>query len=302
MPDALERRRRLVAAAWSEAVGTKTPDLAPVPGGSESAPWRVVGPAGRFVLRRYGPGADAAERATVALAAAGAAWRQGLAAPRPVPTDAGQAFLAEDEGTGGGVWALVRWVPGRARRTWLDLSADEAGALGAALARLHAALKSLPPDLGGAGDGPGIPRHGLSRDQILHGDPSQGNVLWLGRGPGARVGFVDFDRVHRGPVERDLGRVLVGMAPWAGAGSTLAFPAFLAGYAAVAGRPNGARLRQSIPQALAEGEAWIGRADLSARARRAARRWLVRARAVELEPEAVAWPVGHRAPANRPSR
>ncbi len=266
------------------AVGTDAPGLAALPGGTESAPWRVVGPGGRFVLRRYGTGPDAVARATLALAAAGAAWRAGVGAPRPMPTDDGQAFWRDGAGE---VWAVMRWVAGRPRRTWLGLGAEEARVLGASLARLHEALRSLPPDLAGpgsAGLGPAdIPRHGRSHDQVLHGDPSQGNVLWLGHGEGARVGFVDFDRVHRGPVERDLGRVLVGMAPWAGAGSTLAFPAFLSGYAAAGGRPSAARLRRAIPQALAEGEAWLERADLSEHALRAGKRWLTRARAVGME-------------------
>jgi Ser/Thr protein kinase RdoA (MazF antagonist) len=289
MPDQTAARLALLAVAWRGVQGTDTPALAPAAGGSESVPWRVAAPAGRFVLRRYGRGDAAAERATLALAAAGAADRYGLAVPRPVPTDAGAAFHVDSDGE---VWTLVGWVSGRPRRTWLGLAGEDAHRLGRALAALHTALRSLPPDLAGPADGETIARHGRPQDQVLHGDPSQGNVLWRGGGAGAGVGFIDFDRADRGPVERDLGRALVGMAPWAGAGSTAVVAAFLAGYAAAGGRPSTARLRRAIPEALAEGEAWIERADLSPEARRAARRWLERARAVALEPSVFGQPRG----------
>jgi Ser/Thr protein kinase RdoA (MazF antagonist) len=275
-----ERHERTVVAAWARAVGTASPLLRPLAGGSEGAPILVVGPGGRFVLRGYGRGADAEGRATVALAASGAASRQGVAAPRPVPTDGGSAFWTDADD--GSVWALVRWLPGRPRRSWLGLGAADARALGAALAALHAALRALPPDVAGPGPAGEVARHGRPADQVLHGDPSQGNVLWRTGGGVASVGFVDFDRAHRGAVERDLGRVLVGMAPWAGPGQAQAFPAFLAGYAAAGGRPGRARLRRAVALALDEGETWLERAHLTAVRRRAGRRWLERARAVDV--------------------
>lgn len=269
--------------AWARALGDLAPTARPLAGGTGRVPWLLGGPGGRFVLHAY-RGESAVERATLALAAAGAACRQGLAAPRPVPTDAGGAFWQEGEGADAAVYTLSRWLPGRARRSWLRLGAADAEALGIALADLHAALRTLPPDIGGPGPaGVGIAHHGRPADQILHGDPSQGNILWRIGAPDGRVGFIDFEHAHRGFVELDLGRALVGMAPWAGAGSSDVFAAFLAGYAARGGRPSGPRLRRGLAVALDEGEAWLGRATLSDGQRAAARRWLTRARTVRLD-------------------
>lgn len=268
-------------AAWARRLGGKATAKA-LAGGTEAFPLRVDAPGGRFVLRRYtGPGA--AERAAAALAAAGCAWRVGLG-PRPVPTDAGAAWHAE-EGQGY-VWTLSRYLAGRPRRRWSGLLPEEALALGEALARLHAALRELPPDLAGpaVGGGGEVRRRGRSDDQVLHGDPSPGNVLWrtVGGGPARVAGFVDFDRVDRGPVERDLARALVGLPPWAGGGGPTLAAALLAGYRAGGGRVGGRRLRQGLETALAEGEAWLAQARLTPAARRSAQRWLARARAVRL--------------------
>jgi Ser/Thr protein kinase RdoA (MazF antagonist) len=267
--------------AWSRLLGGEA-SAKPLAGGSEAFPLRVDAPGGRFVLRRYA-GPQAAERAAAALAAAGCAWRAGLG-PRPVPTDAGAAWHAE-EGQGC-VWTLSRYLAGRPRRRWSGLLPEEALALGEALARLHAALRELPPDLAGpaVGGGGEVRRRGRSDDQVLHGDPSPGNVLWraVRQGPAPVAGFVDFDRVDRGPVERDLARALVGLPPWAGSGGPALAAALLAGYRAGGGRVGARRLREGLAVALAEGEAWLGAARLTPAARRKAERWLARARAVRM--------------------
>jgi Ser/Thr protein kinase RdoA (MazF antagonist) len=273
-----EDAARAALAAWQRRLGDGSPRLSPLAGGSEGVPWRVDAAAGRFVLRRYDGNAEqAAERATAALAAAGAAFRARGLGPRPVPADDGGAFVVAADA----VWTLETWLAGRPRRRWERLSPAQAAALGAALGQLHAALRALPPDLAGASATASvIPRRGQPDDQVLHGDPSQGNVLWRTRAGAPAIAFVDFDRVSRGAVELDVARALLGFAPWAAAGPPAAASALVAGYRAVGGAVRPQRLWRALDVALAEGETWLSQAHLEGAARRRAERWLTRARSV----------------------
>lgn len=272
----------VLAEHWSGRLGAEASwRLLALPGGTEGAPLRLDAGGHRYVVRRRPD--TGAGRLTAALAASGAAWRSGVGAPRPLPTDAGEAFAT----TAGGLWTLVTWVPGRARRRWTQLAGADATMLGQGLARLHAALRTLPPDVAGPGSVP-PPLHGRPADQVLHGDPSQGNVLWSGAPGARRIAFIDFDRVDRGPVERDLARALVGLAPWAAPGQPHLAGALLAGYARTTGRAvHAGRLLDALAVVLEEGEQWLGEAQLGAQARRRGERWLERARTVRLSREDV---------------
>lgn|GEM_PF-7077014 len=270
-----------VLARWTQ---TAEATAVPLTGGSEATAYAVRGPGGRFVLRHCGlPDRDPMP-VVASLAAAGCAARHGVGAPRPCPTREGEAFALVAGGRCAGLWTLSTWVPGRPRRRWHALAPAQAAALGGALARLHAALRDLPPDMVRPLTGPPA-RHGRPHDQVLHGDPSPGNVLFGGRDATVDVGFVDFDRVDRGPVERDLARALVGMPPWATPGTTRLARTVLLGYRATGAAVRPARLWEAIDVALEEGARWLDTARLSDAGRRAGARWLDRARRVRITPD-----------------
>lgn len=306
--------------AWPHCVkGLGSENLQPLEGTSESRRWVWGNGRTRLVLTEGRQGDMAGS-----WAAMGAAGRAGLRVPRIVPSPSGSALYVASRpvefsgpgqvgersaatGEGGAstsqnglAYGLTTWVTGQPVRDWGQTDPSWLFGLGIALAKLHRALRSLPPDVAVhpvAAQGLGIPTpkdralRGSPSDQVLHGDVTPGNVLDLRRGPAPadatdeevsqRIGFIDFGRVSRGPVEWDLARALVSLPPWSRAprpreSHWQAALALLRGYEVGGGEVRPERLAQGLHVAAAEGTAWAEEARLTGEARMRALAWAKR--------------------------
>ncbi|MGQ0773155.1 MAG: phosphotransferase [Pseudonocardiales bacterium] len=247
-------------------VATTTPVITRMPGGANTAPWLVTGPAGGFVLRRL-PGYLSPERARFAAAV----HDHAAGALEVVP-----AVLANDTGDlvtehGGHRYLLTRRAPGTPLGQHVPTPA-RCHELGAVLGRLHQRLREMPLPAD-------APRQRISADvtagiraaaaaharcdhrsarQILgvklrraaalrpenlavlrdlpvalvHGDMHPGNILTVG---GRVSGILDFDLTRLAPPAYELARALLYCIHPAGP-STVYGPrvgAFLTDYLAV---------------------------------------------------------------------
>lgn len=188
--------------------------------GNPDAPKAVIeARSGRYLLKRRAAGFESYARIQGEHRAQALLQGAGLPVPAPLSTRAGETILILD----GAIFELFRFVEGDA---WTP-TPDGAGAAGAVLARLHAALardagEGLPASnaesgaveraldqLAGRGPGLRAALERLSHDWHLararavpetpapiHGDYHPGNTIWRGR---VIAAVLDFERMRLAP-------------------------------------------------------------------------------------------------------
>lgn len=253
----------LLEAGWPTiAAGGVT--LRPLGGGSRHRPWAVCkGGRPQFVLRPHG-GLPKAGDLPLDL------WDEmatgGVPASRPITTARAEAGPA----------VLWTWRPGRVRR--LGRTILSAQSLGLALGRLHQILTAQ-----------GRP--------LVHGDPSPGNLLWLGD---RLAGLIDWEDAAPGEPADDLAVVWASLPDahsldWMKAAKAWAWlHAFAASYGKAGGPVVTANLAvRAIRRQEAVGKAWLAEGLLTGRQAAVAKTWLCRmSRAAEhrgLEAQVETW-------------